>query len=154
MKTTKAVDSLIDAVLAVGLAGIAANFLLPLVSAWCAALSLHLGRTLFRVHSIALGDFAPHIITGIVLGVVTASLIRHRRLSLALLPSILLCVFYALYFSFGPYPHPWGTALSRDIVLVADWLLLIAASLLCARLILPRRQANKALQATAAAPGS
>jgi len=154
MKTTKAMDSLIDAVLVIGLAGLAANFLLPLVSAWCATLSLHFGRTLFWVHSVALGDVAPHILTGIVLGVVTASLIRHRRLSLALLPSILLCVFYVFFLSFGPYPHPWGAVFSRDIVLVADWLLLIAASLLCARLILRRRQANNSLQATAATPSN
>jgi hypothetical protein len=84
---------LIDSSVVVGLTGIAV-FFLPWVSACCAALSLHLGRT--RVLLAAVGDLLPHLIVGCFLGLVAAWLIRHRKLSLALLPSILVCVFYAL----------------------------------------------------------
>src|ERR1700683_4315516 len=75
-------DWLIDSVIVITFAGISA-FLLPLVTAWCIALSLHLGRTWYWVHSIALGDFLPNVILGSILGLATARLIRHRKLWLA-----------------------------------------------------------------------
>jgi hypothetical protein len=92
MKTAQGRDWLIDALL-VGLAAATAIVVLPSVIAFCIPLSLYLGRTLFWVHHIAFCDVLPHILTGSVLGAGTALLIRHRKLSVALLPSILLCLF-------------------------------------------------------------
>jgi hypothetical protein len=135
MNTAHGRDWLID-VLIVGLAATTAILVLPLVIAWCIPLSLYLGQTLFWVHHIAFCDFLPHMLTGSALGAGTALLIQHRKLSVALLPSILLCLFYALYFTFGPYPRAWGAVLWLDMVLFVDWLLLISASLLCGRLVL------------------
>ena len=140
MKNPNTKDWLIDSLIVVCLTGIAV-FLLPLVSAWFVGISLHLGRTLYWVHSIALGDLLPHIIIGCLLGLVTAWLIRHRTLSVASLPAVLFCIFYGLYFSFGPEPYSWGQS-RRDSVLVCSWLLLIIASLFCARFILQRRAAS------------
>jgi hypothetical protein len=143
MKSSSTKDWLIDSCIVVGLSGIAA-FLLPLVSAWCDALSLHLGRTLFQIHSVAVGDLLPHVVIGFFLGFAAAWFIRHRWLSLALLPSVLICAFYALYLSFGPYPYPWGQS-RHDFVLVVGWVLLVTASFLCARLVLRRREPNHSL---------
>ena len=139
MKTPSTKDWLIDSLVVVCLTSVAV-FLLPLVSAWFVGISLHLGRTLFWVHSIALGDFLPHIIIGCMLGLVTAWFIRHRALSVALLPAVLLCIFYVLYFSFGPEPYSWGQS-RHDFVIICSWLLLIIAALFCARLVLQRRAA-------------
>ena len=143
---------LIDSGIVAGLTGVAI-LLLPLVSAWCAALSLHLGRTLFQIHSVAVGDALPHVMIGCFLGLAAAWLIRHRNLFLALLPPVLVCAFYMLYLSFGPYPHSWGQSW-HDFVLVFDWLLLVAASFLCARLILRRREPNHAVEPTRALSGA
>ena len=139
MKSPNARGRLMDLVLVVSLT-VVAVFFLPSLSAWCAAVSLHLGRTLFWVHSIALGHLLPHLVIGGLLGFIAACLVRHRKLSVALLPSVLLCLFYVLYLSFGPYPYPWGQS-RQDLVLIASWLLLVITSFLCARWILGRRSA-------------
>ena len=139
MKNPRTRDWLMDSLIVSCLTGIAI-YLLPVVSAWFVAISLRLGRSLFWVHSIALGDLLPHIIVGGVLGLLTAWLIRRRALSVALLPAVLLCTFYGLYFSLGSYPHSWGYG-RHDLVLVCSWLLLIIASLFCARFVLQRRAA-------------
>lgn len=141
MKHSSIKDWLIDSVIILGLAG-AAVYLLPLVSALFGLLDIRLGRTLFWVHSTILGDFLPHIIVGALLGTVAGWLVRHRKLSLASLPSVLFVVFYFLYSSFGPYPYHWGQVFWLDLRLVGDWLLLLIASLICARFVLRRRQPN------------
>lgn len=91
MKSARGRDWLIDALI-VGPAATAAILVLPLVIAWCIPLSLYPGRKLFWVHHIALGDLLPHVLTGSALGAGTALLIQHRKLSVTLLPSILLCL--------------------------------------------------------------
>ncbi|MGA9451380.1 MAG: hypothetical protein WBW41_08565, partial [Verrucomicrobiia bacterium] len=100
MKYSSIKDWLIDSVIILGLAGTAV-FLLPLVSALFGILDVRLGRTLFWVHSTILGDFLPHIIVGALLGTVAGWLVRHRKLSLVLLPSVLFVVFDSLYSVFG-----------------------------------------------------
>jgi hypothetical protein len=150
MKNSSIKDWLIDSVIIIGLA-VAAVYLLPLLSACIDALSLHFGRTLFWVRFIALDNLLPYIIIGSLLGLVAGWLIRHRRLALASLPSVLLCMFYVLYMSFGPIRYPWGQSW-MDWVIVGSWLFLIAASLLSAWLILRKRQPNTALEPTPTAP--
>lgn len=131
---------LIDSLIVLGLAGIAV-FLLPWVDGWFCALSLYLGRKLFWLHSVVLVHFLPHVIIGCFLGFTAACIIRHRRLWVAVLPSTLLCVFYLLYQTFGPYPYPWSGG-RYDFVIVVSWLILILASLVCARFGLRRRQSG------------
>jgi hypothetical protein len=150
MRKSSIRDWLLDSVLIAGLTGVAI-FFLPWLEACLVRISLHLGRTLFRVHSTVFGDFLPHIIVGALLGVIAAWLVRHRKLSLALLPSVLFSVFYFLYFSFGAEPYHWGQVLWLDLVIVSDWLLLLIASFVCARFVLRRRQPNNSLQPTATA---
>ena len=151
MKKSRIRDWLLDSVLIAGLT-VVAIFFLPWLEACLVRISLHLGRTLFWVHSTVFGDFLPHIIVGALLGVIAAWLVRHRRLSLALLPSVLFSVFYFLYFSFGAEAYHWGQVLWLDLIIVSDWLLLILASLFCARAVLRRRQPNTALEPTPTAP--
>jgi uncharacterized membrane protein YeaQ/YmgE (transglycosylase-associated protein family) len=151
MKQSSIRDWLIDSVLIVGLTGLA-MFFLPWLSACFVRISLHLGRTLFWVHSTVLGDFLPHIIVGALLGVIAAWLVRHRKLSLALLPSVLFSVFCFVYFSFGAEAYHWGQVFWLDSVIVGDWLLLLIASFVCARFVLRRRQPNTALEPTPTAP--
>jgi hypothetical protein len=139
MKNTSTKNCLIDSLI-VGCLTCVAVFVLPLVSAWFVTISLHLGRTLFWVHSIALSDLLPHAIIGCLLGLVTALLVRHRKLSVALLPAVLICIFYVFYLSFGSDPYHWGQSW-HDFVLVGSWLLLIVVSLFCARFVFQRRAA-------------
>lgn len=127
---------LIDSLIVLGLAGISV-FLLPWVEGWFGALSLHLGRKLFWFRFVVLGLFLPYVVFGCFLGFTTARLIRHRRLFLAVLPSVLLGEFFLLFLTFGPYPCPWR-GVWYDFVIVVSWLLLILASLLCARFVLRR----------------
>lgn len=132
-------DWLVDSLIVLGLAGISI-FLLPWVEGWFGALSLHLGRLgrkLFWFRFVVLGRFLPYVIFGCVLGFAAAGVIRHHRLLVAVLPSILLSEFYLLFLTFGPYPYPWSGA-KYDFVIVVSWLLLILASLLCARFVLRR----------------
>jgi hypothetical protein len=138
---------LIDSLIIGCITGIAV-FLLPLVLYLFDASSMYLrhrlyaGHTLFWVHmlfwiqSFALGDLLCHVIVGCMLGLVTAWLIRHRTVALASLPTILLCIFYILFFSLGN-----RELLRPDVVVVRNWLLLIIASLFCARFVLHRRAA-------------
>lgn len=100
MKNAKSSDSLIDGILIVAISA-AAAFLLPWISAWFAELSLHFRRTLFWLHQVALSDLTPHILTGSIVGIVMGSLLRHRKLSLAALPSILVCTFSLFTFLSG-----------------------------------------------------
>jgi hypothetical protein len=131
-------DWLFDLTVVAGLSG-AAVFLLPCLTGWLSPLSFRLGQTLFWVHAIALGHLLPHLITGTLLGLAAGWLIRHQRLALALLPAIVLCAFYLLYLTFGPYPYSWGRSL-LDLIFVGNWLALVAAAFLGARIGLRRRQ--------------
>ena len=151
MKKSSIGDWLIDSVIIIGLAA-ASVYLLPLLSALFGILSVRIGRTLFWVQSTILCDFLPHIIVGASLGTVAGWLVRHRKLSIASLPSVLFVAFYFLYSSFGPYPYPWGQVFWLDLRLVGDWLLLLVASFVCARFVLRRRQPNTALEPTPTAP--
>jgi len=151
MKKSSVRDWLIDSVIIIGLAA-ASVYLFPLLSALFGILSVHLGRTLFWVHSIMLGDFLPHIIVGALLGIIAAWLVRHRKLLLVLLPSVVFVVFYFLYSVFGAVPYPWGQVLWLDLVWVGDWLLLMIASFICGRFVLRRRQPSTAPSAPPTAP--
>jgi len=141
MKNSSIRDWLIDSVLIAGLTGVAILFE-PWLAAWFIRISLHLGRTLFWIHSTVLGDFLPHIIVGALLGTAAAWLVRHRKLSLVLLPAVLFSVIYFLYSVFGSEPYPWGGVFWLDAVIVGDWLLLVITSFICARFVLRRRQPN------------
>jgi len=144
MKNSATKDWLIDGVVILALAGVSV-FVLPMVSACCATLSLHVGRRPLLLVLMALDNLLPSILVGAALGIIAAALLRHRRLALALLPAVFLCLFYVSYDFFGPYPlgRSWF-----DIVFVGSRLLLVAASLLCARVVLRRRQPNKASEPT------
>ena len=139
MKISRIRDWLIDSILVAGLTGVAILFE-PWLSACFARISLHVGRPLFWVHSTVLVDFLPHIIVGALLGVITGCLVRHQKLLLTLLPSVLFCVVYFLYSVFGAVSYPWGQVLGLDLVFVGDWLLLILASFICGRVVLRKRQ--------------
>lgn len=138
MKIANIKNWVIDSLIIGSLAWIT-TFILPLVSAGFTVISLHIGRTLFWVHSILLGDWLPHIIVGCLLGLVAGRLIRHRKLSIAMLPSVLYCIFFFCDMSFGAEPYPWGQVIWLDLVIVSEWLLLLAASLVCARIVLKKR---------------
>jgi hypothetical protein len=150
MKSSSIKDWLIDSVIIIGLA-VAAVYLLPLLSACIDALSLHFGRTLFWVRFIALDNLLPPVVIGSLLGLAAAWLIRHRKLYIACLPAVAVSAFYALYSVFGPVQIPWSWSWF-DFVIIGGWLLLIAASLLCAWFILRKRQPNTALEPTPTAP--
>jgi hypothetical protein len=153
MKSLCIKDWLIDSAIIAVFAGVAV-LALPLFAALFVTLSLQLGRTLFWVHSIALGDFLPHIIVGSLLGFATARFIRHGKLWLALMPAFLFCLVYGFYFCFGSTPYPWGKTW-LDFVIISNWFLLVAAALLCARMVLKRRRLGDAmLQPAAVAPVS
>ncbi len=113
-------------------------YLLPAIAALFARLSLKLGRTLFIVHSTILGYFLPHTLIGLLQGIVTARLIRNRRLFVAMLPAIFLFVFDALYFSFGPVKFHWRACWFSAVIIVS-WILLIISAFLSARWVLKRR---------------
>ena len=130
-------DWLVDAAVVVGLVGVAV-FLLPLASAVFVGISLQLDQTLYWVHSIVLGYLLPSVLIGSLLGLTVARIIRHRKLVVALLPSVLLCLFYLLYYSFGPDRLAWGRTWV-SLVIIASWLLLILTSGLCATWTLHRR---------------
>jgi len=148
MKKSSTRDWLIDSVVIIGLAA-ASVYLLPLVTALFGILSIRLGRTLFWVHSIILCDFLPHIIVGAMLGIIAAWLVRHRKLSVVLLPSVFFVVFDSLYSVFGAVTYPWGKVWWFDLAFVGDWLLLMIASFLCGRFVLRRRHPNIAPSPTA-----
>ena len=143
MKNPSTKNWLIDSLIVGCITGIAV-FLLPLVLDCSNVISEHLrhslysGHSLFWVHtflwiqSFALGELLSYVIVGCMLGLATAWLIRHRKLALASLPAILLCIFYFLFFSFVGEHHSRGQ-LRPDVVLVCNWLLLVIASLFCAR---------------------
>ena len=141
MKKSSTRDWLIDSVIIICLAA-ASVYLLPLVSALFGILSVRLGRTLFWVQSTVLCDFLPHIIIGALLGVIASWLVRHRKLLLLLLPSVLFVAFYFLYSVFGAVPYPWGQVWWLDLRFVGDWLLLMMASFICGRFVLRKRQPN------------
>jgi hypothetical protein len=151
MKKSSIIDWLIDSILIAGLTGVAI-LLEPWLAACFAMISLHIGRPLFWVHSTVLVDFLPHTIVGALIGTVAAWLVHHRKLSLALLPSVLFVVVYFLYSVFGAVRYDWGQVLWLDLVFVGDWLLLILASFICARVVLRKRQPNTALEPTPTAP--
>ena len=138
MKTSNTKDWVIDSLIIACLVSITA-FFLPLVSAWFATISLHLGRTLFWLHLIVLGDLLPHIIIGCLLGLATAWLIRHRKLSIAMLPSVLFCIFYFCYLSFGTEPYYWGRVIWLDLVILSDWCLLLVTTFVSAQFVLKKR---------------
>jgi hypothetical protein len=144
MKNTNTRDWLIDSVAVLVLA-VSGVYLVPLLSAWFAALSLYLDEPIIWPVIIV-----PHIIVGSLQGIAAACLIRHRKLFVALLPAILFCVYYVLLYCFL---YRWGRSW-LDIVIICSWLLLMAASFLSAPFILRRREPDKSLQATAAAPSS
>ncbi|MGD0813995.1 MAG: hypothetical protein ABSA83_10355 [Verrucomicrobiota bacterium] len=158
MKSSYIRDWLIDSAIVVVLAGIAI-FLLPLVSAWISEFSFRLARTLrsqhqltlFWVYSIAMFDLLPHFIVGSLMGLATARFIRHQKLWLASMPALLFCLFHFLYYSFGPFPLHWDSWWT--FVIIGDWFLLGAATLLCARVVLRhRRPDDTTLQPVAVAP--
>lgn len=144
MKNPSLKDWLIDIVVVVGMGSVAV-FWLPLVAAWCIMFSSLLGRTSVSVHSIVLGDLLPHVLIGCFLGYVTAWFVRHQKVVVAISPSVILSTFYLFYNSLGPLPYPWSRSW-LDVVLVADELLLIAASWMCAWYVLKRRQSKQSLQ--------
>jgi hypothetical protein len=119
-------------------------FILPLVASWGVAFSLGLGRMLYWVHSIALGDFLPNVIVGAVMGSTAACFIRNQKLWIASSPALLLCVFYGLYYSFNANPYPWGSW--YDFVVIGSWLVLVSAAVFCAQVILKRRQRGNSSQ--------
>lgn len=139
MKKSIIIDWLIDSIVVAGLTGVAVLFE-PWLAACFAVISLHIGRPLFWVHSTVLVDSLPHIIVGALIGTAAASLIRHRRLLVALLPAMLFVVIYLLYSFFGAVTYHWSQVLWLDLVFAGDWLLLILASLICARLVLRKRR--------------
>jgi hypothetical protein len=139
MKTSSIRDWLIDSVVIAGLT-VVAIFFLPLLSACFGLISLYLGRTLFWVHFTVLDEFLPHIIVGALLGSVTAWLVRHRSLSLAVLPSVLFSLFYFLNSVFGAEPYSWGRVFWLDSIFAGDWLIMVIASIICAGFVLRRRQ--------------
>jgi len=151
MKKSSVKNWLIDSILVAGLTGVGI-LLEPWLAACFGVISLHIGRTLFWVHSTVLVDFLPHIIVGALLGAAAAWLVRHKRLLLALLPSGLFVVIDFLYSVFGAVPYPWGQVFWLDLVLVGDWLLVVVASIICARFVLRRRQPNTSLEPTPTAP--
>jgi hypothetical protein len=151
MKISSIRDWLIDSLLIAGLTYVATLFE-PWLAACFGTISVHIGRPLYWVHSTVLVDFLPHIIVGALLGIIAAWLVRHRKLLLVLLPSVLFVVFDFLYASFGPYPYHWGQVWWLDLVFVGDWLLLTTASFICGRFVLRRRQPNTALEPTPTAP--
>ena len=106
-----------------------------------AALSLRLGRTYYLALGIVLGNLLPSVIVGSLQGIGAAWFIRHRKLSLAMLPAILCCLFLALYFTIMPMPDFMG-GLLFDMVIMSSLLLLLVASFLCARFVLRRREKN------------
>ena len=96
MKKSSIRGRLIDSVLIVGLTSAGILFE-PWLAACFARISLHIGRPLFWFHSTLLVDFLPHIIVGALLGAAAACLVRHRKLLLASLPSVLFVLIYFLY---------------------------------------------------------
>jgi len=146
-------DWLIDSAIVIVLTCISV-WLLPTVTVWFAGLSLRLGRTLFWVHFITLGHLLPHAFVGSLLGLSAAWLIRHQKLSLALLPAALHSSVYSLFSVFGPVKYPWGQSTKWDFIIVGSWFLLIVTALLCARVVLRHRHCDYSAQPTAAAPAN
>ena len=150
MKILSIRDWLADSVIVAGLTVIA-TYLLPLVVIPLASLRLHvLGAGPFWVRFVTV-DLPAFVVTGCVLGLAAGGLIRHRKLSVAFLPSVLFCVYLASIHTFVAPRYFWGQSWT-DFMLVGRWLLLIAGSLVCARFILRRRQSNTALEPTATVP--
>jgi predicted branched-subunit amino acid permease len=159
MKSPSTRDWLIDSVIIIGLAGIGV-YILPLWSPndpnglLNKHLANHVGPTLywFLWLTLYLIHFA---IIGCLLGSAAGWLTRHRELSIASLPSVLLCLFYVIVkrfkHGFWGVPNFLGWFWIHFFI-IGRWFLLIAASLICARFILRRRQPNKSLQPTATAP--
>jgi hypothetical protein len=132
MKNSSTRDWLIDSgvVLVLAVSGV---YLVPLLSAWFAALLLRQNQPIIWPAMIV-----PHIIVGSLQGIAAACLVRHRKLFIALLPAILSCVYYILLYCFL---YHWGKSW-LDVVIICSWLFLMAASFLCALFILRRRQLN------------
>ena len=138
MRYSSTRDWLIDSIIIIGLS-VVAVYLLPFISY---VFAFQHSRTLFWVQFVAFDYLVPYLVTCSLVALVAAWLIRHRRLLLASLPSVLLCAFYFIYLTFGPFGYSWGHTWI-DFVLVSSWLLSIGASALCAWFILRRRQPNK-----------
>ena len=146
-------DWLIDSVIVLILAGVVV-FILPLAVALDAEVSfralprgfgaflpkLHLARIwIHPIDFLAFSDFPSHILIGSVIGLVAGAFLRHRRLWLAALPAALLCLIYVWHSSFGPDPYPSADSW-RDFTLIADWLLFLATTLICARIMFHHRK--------------
>jgi hypothetical protein len=135
-------DWLVDSVVVGCLAGIGVFVLLPGLCALFVGLSLQIEGTLYRAFLSELGELLASALVGGLLGVAGGRLIRHRKLGVALLPSIVLGLFCFLHLSFSAIRYPWGQSWF-DFVLVANWLVLIAASRLCATWALHRRDRDR-----------
>jgi hypothetical protein len=110
-------------VLATTAAGI---LLLPFISALFVRLSLSLDMFVY-LHPIT-GDFLPHVVTGVTVGVVGALISQTKKIVVPTIPGLLVCVFYALYGTFGPIPYPWNGTY-YDAVLVGSWISLVLSCL-------------------------
>jgi hypothetical protein len=159
MKTSSLIDWLIDSLVIIGLAGIGV-YILPLWSPndpnglLNKHLANHVGPTLYWVLWLTL--YLIHfVIIGCLLGSAASWLTRHRKLFIASLPSVLICLYYVIFkhfqHGFWLVPNAWGWFWIH-FVLTGRWFLLVAASLICARFILRRRQPNTALEPTPTAP--
>lgn len=138
MKNPKINDWLTDSVTITGLT-VATVYLLPRLSALLGMDLFHPALPLFWVRWLT-AQLLPYLIVGSLLGLAAGWLIRHRRLSLALLPPVLVGVIYLLYLTFAAEPYPWGNVLWVDLLIAGDGLLMLVAAFVCARLVLRRRQ--------------
>jgi hypothetical protein len=86
-------------------------------------------------------DMLPLFLFGSVLGAVTACVLRHRKLVMAVLPPIIVCCFYLSYGYFGTIkyrpilPRSW-----YDVVYVVTWLIFLIAAFWAARFVLRKRK--------------
>jgi len=96
MDSSNTRDWLVDSTPIIVLGGIIV-FVQPFLFFWFSRVSLRLGCTLFWVHFVMLDHLLPNILTGYLLGLAAGLLIRHRKPSIALLPSVVFSAFYPFY---------------------------------------------------------
>ena len=87
---------------------------------------------------VLLADFFPCIIIGCFVGSIAACFIRHRKLFLALLPSVLICLIEVVPKALAYGEYPWFY-LSWVSTFVGSWLCFIGASFLSGWFVLWRR---------------
>lgn len=115
----------------------------PLFAAWFGAIYLRFAA--FAPKSIwvnlAFCETLPSVLWGVVLGACAAGILRHRSVLMAILPSIIVCVFNIVYEYVIPAPY---LSLKRwswiNGVFIGNWLSIVLVSFVSARFVLHKRR--------------